>query len=159
MLAGCGPAPGAAATVDGEVISDSDAAIVAEELSPYLQSQLSLSQAVYALVTAPVYVEVASEAGLGVSEEQAEATLQQLAAQAGIEDPEFSAPTLLAARSVMSSSAMEGAENAADLFAEATTAVDELDVSLSPRYGTWGGEAGIAAPTYDWLEQPAVEVE
>lgn len=129
-------------------------ATVVAELSPYFDGGLPPTQALAALISAPVYIDVASAAGLGMSDEQAEAALTALNEQLGASQTEFSDPSLLVVRRVLMSTAMQNAENGADLFAEVTDQLAELDVTVSPRYGSWDGQQ-ITAVTPDWIVQPA----
>lgn len=158
LLAGCAPAPGAAATVDGQVIGEDAVASVIDQLNPYLSTPMTPSVAVVELATAPEYVEVAADAGLGVSADQAVETLTGLAAQAGIETSDFSDATVLVTRSILSRSAIAGESDASELLADVSERVAGLDVTLSPRYGTWDGTTGaVLAPTYSWIVQPAAD--
>lgn len=154
LIAGCAPAPGAAATVGSDVISESTVATVVAELGPFLSQPLTPSAAIAELVAAPVVLDVAAGAGFGASEDDASATLEALAEQAGMEPTEFSEDTLLVARSVLARSAMQSAPDAADLFGDVDTQVAELDVTVSPRYGEWDGRA-VVAVVPDWIVQPA----
>lgn len=150
LMAGCAPAPGAAAVVDGQAIGESDVASVVEQLNPFLQAPMSPSQAIQSLVAAPELIAVASEAGLGISEEDATATLDGLSAQTGIETDEFSDATVLVTRSLLASSAIQQDAAASDLLGEVSDRVSELSVTVSPRYGTWDGQA-VAAPSHPWI--------
>lgn len=157
LLGACSaPAPGAAASVDGEVISQGAVASVVEELSPYLQQPLTPIGAVSELIAAPVYVDVAADAGLGVSDEQAEEVLGGLAAQLGVEGVRYSDDTLLVARSLLARTAIQSDADADDLMGEVSERLSALDVTVSPRYGTW--DAGTITPiTPPWIAQPATE--
>lgn len=156
LLGACAPAPGAAATVNGRVVGEDQVASVVEELSPYLQSPLTPSQAIQALVAAPAVIDVAAQADLGVSEEDARGTLAQLSGQTGAGSVDYSDATILVTRYLLATSLIQADPAAADLTAEATTAVSELDVTVSPRYGGWDGQV-VTAPTYDWIVQPTAD--
>lgn len=156
LIAGCAPSPGAAATVGNDVISESSVATVVAELGPFLSEPLTPSAAIGELVAAPVILDVAAGAGFGSSQDDASATLEALAGQAGREPAEYSEDTLLVAQSILARSEMQSAPDAADLFDEVETQIAALDVTVSPRYGEWDGRS-VVAVVPDWIVQPVDE--
>ncbi|WP_420112120.1 hypothetical protein [Pseudactinotalea sp.] len=153
LIAGCAPAPGTAATVNGQVIGEREVATAVEELSHFF-GPVPPTEVITYLVAAPEMIDVAADAGFGMSESDAVGTLDRLAAQNGVDPIEASEPTLLVVRSLLASSALQSDPEAAALMTEVGDRVAGLDVTISPRYGTWDGQA-IAEPSFDWIEVPA----
>ncbi len=159
FAAGCGPAPGAAATVDGDVIGQDEVASVVEDLGLY-GLPVTPSQALVGLITAPTLVDVGSDTGYGVSDDDAVSALDNVAAQNGIDpplDPDLSDSTLLFVKGALITAGLQGDPSGADLLADYAAQVAALDVTVSPRYGTWDPDALLQAPTYDWQLVPAPE--
>src|SRR5690606_41159908 len=88
------PAPGAAATVDGRPVGENAVATVVDELAPYFGGQLTPTDALRLLITAPTYIDVAAEAGVGLSEQDAEEVRLSLNESDGSERTEFSDASL-----------------------------------------------------------------
>ncbi|GAB2606469.1 hypothetical protein [Pseudactinotalea suaedae] len=153
LIAGCAPAPGTAATVDGHVIGEDEVATVVEELSLHV-GPVTPAQAIAELVRAEEILDVASGAGFGVSATDAAGVLDRIAGEQGFDPIEPSAATLLVVRSLVASSGMQTAPDAADLFAELDERIAGLDIEVSPRYGSWDGQA-ITPQAFEWIEQPA----
>lgn len=154
LAAGCAPAPGTAATVDGRVIGESEVASVVDEIS--IAGTMTPTQAVANLIVAPVLLDVAAEAGYGVSDEDAVAALDRIAADQGVDPVQASDATLLVVRSLIATSGLQGDEDAAALSAALSERLDALDVQVSARYGDWDGQ-GITPVQVSWIEQPAAE--
>src|SRR5690606_8113823 len=76
LVAGCAPAPGTAATVDGQVIGETEVAAVVDELA--FVTEVTPTQAVAELIMAPEILEVAGDAGYGVSADDAAERLDAL---------------------------------------------------------------------------------
>lgn len=128
-------------------------ATVVEELSLHV-GPVTPAQAIFEMVRAETVLEVAGDAGFGVSEADAAGVLERLAAEAGIDPIEPSEATLLVVRSLVATSGLQTAPDAADLAAELDERIAALDVEVSPRYGSWDGQA-IAPQAFEWIEQPA----
>lgn len=190
-VAGCGPARSAAAEVDGAVIGENELAAVVSELNELTYGQaaqlaeggtevtqeqidaalLRPRAALSGLVVADTILDVASEAGVGVSAQQAEDLWYSRAAEFGLaaEGAELDDATITYIRSQLVVAGLASAPDGAAVVEEINARVAELDVTLSPRYGTWaGGEAVavdpqsgglvpgelIAAATPDWIVAP-----
>lgn len=141
--------------MNGQVIGESEVATAVDELSHFF-GPVPPTEVITYLIAAPEAIAVASEAGFGVSETDAVGTLDRLAAQNDLEPIEASEPTLLVIRSLLASSGLQSDPDAAALMTELGERVADLDVTISPRYGSWDGQA-IAAPSFDWIEVPAPE--
>ena len=81
LLSGCGDQqPGAAAVVDGRVISDADAQQVAAQIStvPGVQQKVTPADTLVSLILAPYVIDQAEKDGKGVSESQARAAVKEI---------------------------------------------------------------------------------
>lgn len=157
VLAGCsGQAPGTAAVVDGQRISEDQLAAVVEQLNPYLQQPLTPAQALGLLIESGEIVEVAADSGLGVSEQQALTTLEGLNEQLGVEGPdEFAPSTILVARGLVAAQTLAQSPDAAAVQQQIADQVAAADVTVSPRYGSWDGAGAVVPSAYDWIVAPA----
>ncbi|GAB2969462.1 hypothetical protein GCM10027212_04870 [Actinotalea caeni] len=156
LMTACAPAPGAAATVDGRPVGENAVATVVDELAPYFGGQLTPTDALRLLITAPTYIDVAAEAGVGLSEQDAEEVLLSLNESVGSERTEFSDASLSVVRRVVAETTFASSEEGAELADEAAQRVADLDVTVSPRYGEWDGSA-VSFSFPEWIEQPAPE--
>ena len=134
------------------MIGERDVATAVDELSHFF-GPVPPSEVITYLIAAPETLAVASDAGFGVSETDAAAALDGVAAQQSVEPIEVSEPTLLVVRSLLASSGLQSDPDGADLMAEVGERIAALDVTISPRYGTWE-ESAIAAPTFEWIDVP-----
>lgn len=154
-LAACSEGqPGAAAVVDGRVISASDVDTATRELSGLLQG-VSPSAILTVLIFEPIIGEHVAEAGMGVTDQQAEDFLaQQAAAQDVTLDGDLSAPSVAVGRYLMEITALQQSD---DGGAAVQAAVSEdyaaADVTVNPRFGTLDESGTIGATVYPWLVQ------
>lgn len=154
VLAGCAAQPGAAAVIDGRRIEMSAVQQASLELGSVLQSStptVVLTQ----LLIAPSVQQVAAEAGVAVSEEEARETAATVAQNAGAEQvPEFSATSVEVVRTLLALQNLQQ-EADADAHVEAILAdVAASDIQVTPRLGTWSSSpTGIVPETYPWLTE------
>ncbi len=151
-LAGCSAQSGAAAVVDGDrTVSVADVHAATEELTPYLQDA-SPASVLLLLVAEPVFERVAAANGIGVSDQEARAVLDQLAApqepaegEDGAEEPatpdgatqppEFGPASLSVARLTLLQRRLGEHPDGQALLEQVTTDLSALDVDVNPRYG------------------------
>jgi len=155
-LSGCAGKPGAAAIVDGQTISEQALAQSGRALQPFLQSQLTPSSMLSSMIQADVFLQVASEHGMGISAEEARDYLENIAEQAGIDAPEsYPEGTLDVTRMLMATQKLSTSQECATIQQEVVHELSEMDVSISPRYGTWDPEGSsgslVKEPSPDWL--------
>lgn len=145
LLAGCGR-PGTAATVDGRRITDAQVAAMVADLTKLNGSPATPQSAINSMVVSHAVLELATEAGVGVSEQQGRDLLDATVTQAGGTPWDYSEEILLAAQ-------MEVAVQKADteLSDQIGDAVAALDVTVNPRFGTWDPTAGVQDPSWPWL--------
>lgn len=156
-VTGCSAQSGAAAVVDGEAIPIADVHEATRELGPYLQDA-SPSAVLLLLVAEPVFARVAAENGVGVSAQEAQEVLDGLAQPAeGQESPEqpaeFGPASQRVARFTILQRKLQERPDGAELLAQATADLAELDVELNPRYGQvdFASGTGITPVAHDWL--------
>lgn len=152
-LAACsGGQPGAAAVVGDRVISSSDVDTATRELAGLLQG-VSPSAVLTVLIFEPIIAEHSSEAGLGVTDQQAAEFLAQQAAGQDITlDADLSAPSITVGRYLMEITALQ---QSADGGAAVQAAVSEdyaaQDITVNPRFGTLDEAGTIGATAYPWI--------
>ncbi len=151
-LAACsGGQPGAAAVVDGRVVRTTDVDRATRELSGVFPG-LTASAVVTVLVVEPFISAHASEAGIGVSDDQAVDALTTQAEQQGVELTDDLSPASVAvARYALESSLLQKADDGPAIQQAVAEDVAAADVDVNPRFGT-AGEGNVPGPTsYPWL--------
>ncbi len=152
-LAACsGGQPGAAAVVGDRVVRTADVDVATRELAALLQN-VSPSAVLTVLMVEPIIAEHSSEAGTGVTDQQAEDFLAQQAAGQDITlDADLSAPSITVGRYLMEITALQQSD---DGGAAVQTAVAEdfaaQDVTVNPRFGTVDANGAIGATAYPWI--------
>ncbi|WP_194164877.1 hypothetical protein [Pseudactinotalea sp. HY160] len=156
VMAGCadGRGPGIAASVDGTVIS-------AEEvdegmaLAPFYAQPPNPTAIVTNLIHASILLPVASDNGLGVSDEDAASFLDGLDAQSIQVDGEYTQPVLDLVRLSLAAEAANSAPQGQQFFGEVNERLATADITLSPRYGDWDeATAQPVAAARPWLVSP-----
>lgn len=147
LAAGCAQAPGAAATVNGSTISDTDVQEVVLDVRAYLESEIPPSQALVELIRAPELLEIAAGHGIAVSDSEVYDAL----ALVGVTDAELSEPTLLVLRSSLVIQSANADPQGASIAEELGERMDSLDVRVSPRYGQWESPGHLAPVVPGWL--------
>jgi hypothetical protein len=152
-LAACsGGQPGAAAVVGDRVIPTADVETATRELNAVFgEGALSSTSVVIALVQAPVVDEVASAAGVAVSEQQARATLVASADSAGVAADDFSDAAVTVMQLSLAGQALAEVPDAEQVQAEIAGSLAAQDLHLNPRFGTVSDEGAFATTTYPWL--------
>ncbi|WP_157453918.1 hypothetical protein [Cellulomonas sp. Root485] len=154
-LAGCAGQPGAAAVVDGTAIPTADVQAALTELLPYYQGATT-TNLLAVLVQEPTVVELAEEKGVGVSDEDAQALLDQVVEQKTPDSTAtFTEPSLAVARYSIAYSNLEGLPDAAAMGEEIDTRLRELDIEVNPRFASLEDGFHIAAPApLPWMVVP-----
>ena len=142
LLSGCGDQqPGAAAVVDGRVISDADAQQVAAQIStvPGVQQKVTPADTLVSLILAPYVIDQAEKDGKGISESQARAAVKE------IKNP--SPATIDFVRTSMAAGGLSDRARAA-VLAE----VAKAKITVNPRYGTLDRKKlQLTPPAPNWL--------
>lgn len=152
-LAACsGGQPGAAAVVGDRVVRTADVDTATRELAALLQN-VSPSAVLTVLMIEPILAEHVSEAGMGVTDQQAEDFLvEQATAQDITLDGDLSAPSVAVGRYLMEITALQGSD---DGGAAVQAAVSEdyaaQKITVNPRFGTVDETGAIGATSYPWL--------
>ncbi|UFU03822.1 SurA N-terminal domain-containing protein [Ruania suaedae] len=162
FASGCAGQPGAAAVVDGEAITESELTDAATTLEPFLQEGVAPAALLGAMIQAPVLVDVAAEQGIGFSADQAREQLTANAEAGGIEVPEsFSPETMELARYLFLAGLVNQSPDAQAINEEVLARLAELDVEVSPRYGSWDPTLAQGSPVQpgqpEWIVAPAPE--
>jgi hypothetical protein len=156
-VGGCSAQSGAAAVVDGRPISIADLHAATDQLAPFLQDATPAGVLVV-LIAEPTFQRVATEHGAGVSTQQAQALLDDLAAQGEGEAPEFSDSALAVARFTLLQQGLQQLPDGQDVIAQVSEELAELDVDVNPRFGQVDFAAGGITPVvHPWLVPDAAE--
>lgn len=152
-LTACSGQPGAAAVVDGQVITSTEVQQVLDELGPYLQSATT-SSVLTILVQEPAVAAVAEEHGVAVSDSDAEAALSQVAAADGIDGSDFSDASLTVAKFSVAYNQLTQLDDADAINDELIARVADLDVEVNPRFGTLDAGNFVSDPSVrPWILQ------
>jgi hypothetical protein len=152
LLSACTGQPGAAAVVDGRRIDVSALQQGTKELAPYF-SGIDQASVLLVLMEAPALDAVASDAGLGVSAQQASDALATTAKDAGTNPvPVFGEAAIVTQRFLMEKDALQKSPNATELVAKVGVRLKAAKAEVSPRYGALDMAQGTAtAIAYPWL--------
>ena len=153
VAAGCSsPAgPDRAAVVDGQVISETSLQAAMSEVNAMepalLQAKLTPTGTLTALVQAPVVLSYLDTLGVQVSESVA----KQDAQKRGIADPADSTLEIIRLASAISTAQNDGKLTDTDAAA-LTKQLQELNIDVNPRYGTFNPQtASIELTTPGWV--------
>lgn len=163
LLAACSGTPGAAAVVDDRVISTSDVQVASDELAALGQS-FDVAAVISVLIQEPTVTAIATEHGVGVSDEEAIALLDQVAQSsptagtlAGAET-EFSDATIAIARYSLASGNLQETSDPEAVGEEVAERLGELDVEVNPRFGTADENQNVTALTsWPWIVAPEAD--
>jgi hypothetical protein len=161
LLAACSGTPGAAAVVDDRVITTSDVQVASDELAA-LGQQFDVAAVISVLIQEPTVTAIATEQGVGVSDAEAIALLEQVAqssptGQAGTET-EFSDATIAIARYSLASGNLQEADDPEALGQEVSERLAALDVEVNPRFGTADENQNVTALTsWPWIVAPEAD--
>ncbi|WP_456787937.1 hypothetical protein [Cellulomonas sp. P5_C5] len=154
-LVGCTGQPGAAAVVDGTAIPTADVEAALTELSPYY-SGATTTNLLAILVQEPTVVDLAEEKGVGVSDEDAQALLDQVVQQK-VEGgtATFTEPSLAVARYSIAYTNLEGLPDAAEMGEEIDARLRDLDIEVNPRFASLEDGFQVAEPApFPWIVAP-----
>lgn len=142
LLSGCGTA-NTAAIVDGHRITESGVLATVEQVNQLSSQPMSPGAVVSQLIIEPTVAEVLAERGVTISDASARS------AAAAIGSP---TPYLI---DIVKLNLGIG-QLTEDERVEAIERIKDLDISVSPRFGTFDPERGvITAETADWIAEPA----
>lgn len=141
-LTGCGRAD-TAAVVDGHVITESGVLATAEQVSQYASQPMATSDLLNRLIVLPGVLDVLGERGV---------TISDAAARSAVGSIDSPTPYLLdLARLDLAIGAMTQED-----MAEVTARLQDAEVEVNPRYGTFVPEqASVVATSPDWILDPA----
>lgn len=152
-LTACSGQPGAAAVVDGQVITPTEVQQVLDELGPYLQSATT-SSVLTILVQEPAVAAVAEEHGVAVSDSDAQDALSKVAAADGKDGSDFSDASLTVAKFSVAYNQLTQLDDADAINDELVARVADLDVEVNPRFGTLDAGNFVSDPSVrPWIFQ------
>ncbi len=157
VLAGCSGRPGAAAVVDGRAIASSDVATALAELKP-VYTTASVQGVLATLISEPALIEAASQHGVGVSDEDGEATLRASFASAGVDAPEaFSPATIAIGRYLAAADKVNAIDDPQPIVDEFSQRMQQQDVQVNPRFGTFEQGSVVDPVPPAWVVSSAAQ--
>lgn len=156
LLAGCSQQSGTAATADGRRITVDEVQQGTADLLPYY-SGIDQRTVLVLLAGAPAVLSIAEEAGVGVSADDARASLEKTATANGAKKaPTFGHAAVEVMRFSLAQKALQGATNATELVAEENARLAKISLDVNPRYGKVDLATGTVTDiTYPWLVAPS----
>lgn len=163
-LAGCSQTDvttGAAAVVNGQRIEVRDLQTGTDEIAALLPSQqVGQTQVLYSLITGPLWINAAADAGVGVSTQNAQDAIDATAKKNGV-DPcvgSCSSTTVEFVQASLAQSKLENSDGTADVVKKVADEITKLSVDVNPRYGTFdlstAGSPGWMSADFAWLPAP-----
>ncbi|MBD8062542.1 hypothetical protein [Oceanitalea stevensii] len=152
-LGGCSAHPGAAAVVDGERITEAELARAVSDFAAVTGQQVDSVAMLGTLVVAPVLIEVGAEHGVGASEDEAVALLDQQAEVSGLTAPEdgYGSGVIDVARMTLVNQRLAAAPEGAAATQAITERISEAEVEVSPRYGEFDPSGQIVPQALPWI--------
>ncbi len=157
-LSACSIRPGAAAVVDGRVISQDELETAQQEVEPLIPG-ITASAILGVLIATPIYVKAAEENGVAVSVDDARTLLASAATSAGLPaDHSYGEGAVDMARLSLVSDKLSKLDGGQEIVAEVQAAVQRQEVTVNPRYGTFDpttGQVTLSEP--DWIAPSPVQ--
>lgn len=150
LLAGCAGDPSTAAVVDGRTITRDAVEGAQADLIAFTGSAPA-GDVLVALVVAPLFIDAANREGVGASEAEALAFLQDSAEQGGRPDAEFADSTVQIVRMSLAAQNLGALPDGQEVIADVNQRVTELDVDVNPRYGVLNLPEGIQPAAHPWI--------
>lgn len=149
-LGGCTAQPGSAAIVDGERIATTTVDRATRELNQLFT--VDTRGVLSMLIVAPIYLDEASDLGLGKSQDEARAYLTDVAVanELDLDAADVSDATLDILRFDMAVRDMNQLVDPAPVVDRINGRLAELDVDVNPRFGEFTGQV-VAPTTPEWI--------
>jgi hypothetical protein len=163
LLAACGtPQAGAAAVIGGHRISVSDLQSATEDAQAYVDAQtqaqggqrtaVSQRQVLYLLAALPYIEQLATQSGVGVSQDDARAELRAW----NVPNPSTAGVQVVQANAALAQLQQMGQAKAAQVNASITASLKQDHLQVNPRYGSFNGSVGRIIPGQpNWLPTPS----
>ncbi|WP_413451177.1 hypothetical protein AA0Y32_00045 [Georgenia phoenicis] len=154
-LGGCSANPGAAAVVDGERITETELQRAVSDFAAVTGQQVDAAAMLGTLVVAPVLIEVGSSFGIGASEDEAVALLDQQAEAAGLTAPEdgYGSGVIDVALMTLVNQRLATAPDGSRAAEEINERISQAVVEVSPRYGDFDPSGQIVPQTLPWIAE------
>lgn len=146
LAAGCAR-PGTAAMVDGERITDEQVATLSADMERLQGVAPASSEIMSSLITVGPVLEVAEEAGIGVTDQQGIELLDSVVTSGGGEPWDYSDELIDIARLSYISQSLDAETN--ELINQRLL---DIEADVNPRYGSWDPSLGVVPTTWPWLE-------
>ncbi|UJP41156.1 SurA N-terminal domain-containing protein [Cellulomonas palmilytica] len=157
LLGACSGTPGAAAVVDGRVITADQVQSATDQLTE-LGQQFDVPTVLSILIQEPTMTRFAADEGVAVSDEDAVGLLDQVSQSVGIDVGEYSPATIAIARYSLASGNLQDTGDLEALGQEVAERLGSLDVEVNPRFGTLGETAAVeGAAARPWIVTPEAD--
>lgn len=151
LVTGCSPQAGVAATVNGDTVTTAEVD-QAMELGPFFAEQPAPANLVASLIQAPVIIDAAGDAGIGVSEGDAAAFLDSIEADAIKVEGEYPEAVVELVRANIITQELQMSPDAQNIIEEVNRVMESADIELNPRYGSWDlSRGGLQQDVPDWI--------
>lgn len=165
-VAGCAAQPGAAAVIDGQVLSETYLADAVSDYEDLLGQPVPAGDMLSTLLVIPTLLEVGAEQGIGASREEAVELLDMQAEQTGVTPPAdgYAEGLVDVAQLQLVNGQIGESPAGAEVMDELWQRIEAADVEVSPRYGSFELEPGaggaIVPQSFPWLaETEPVQVD
>ncbi len=158
-VAGCAAQPGAAAVIDGQVLSETYLADAVSDYEALLGQPIPAGDMLSTLLVIPTLLEVGAEQGIGASREEAVELLDLQAEQTGVAPPTdgYADGLVDVAQLQLVNGQLGQAPEGATVMDELWQRIAAADIEVSPRYGSFELEPGaggaIVPPSFPWLAE------
>lgn len=155
LVAGC-QAPGTAAVVNGERITDREVTEFVEDQNRILpQNPVTLADGVTSLTFERIMTPVAASYDVGISDQQAVELINQTLVSMGepeVTEADLSQAVIDVYRAILFTFEMQTSEIGGELAVAMQDAIMEADVEVNPRYGLQGSDGVLFEPfLHPWI--------
>ena len=158
LLAGCAQAPGIAAVVNGERITENDVADASATFEALLGSAPNVSAVLDALVKEKVVVPVAADFDLEASDAEVIAYFNDYVASQGGEplaEDQFSEAGLAAGRYLVLMGDTQAHADVLTISDQMIVAFRDADITVNPRHGSYDQDGLLTTTTFPWIHTVA----
>lgn len=134
VAAGCSTPPGTAAVVDGRTITHDYLEETRQDMEGFL-TRADSATTLGALIAAPYFIDAADEHGVGASEAEARAAIEDALVSVGREDLSVGDGAVEIIRFTMAIQKIQALPDGAEILAETDARVLAAETQISPRYG------------------------
>lgn len=150
LTGACSADVGAAAVVDGQRI---EVATVQDAMIDLASISQGLTQAdlLGVLVLEPAWTAVGAEFGVGFTDQEVIAYLDEIVAQSGLEPMEFSPGAIDLLRTELINQTLGNSPVAQEAYAKVSERLQNSEIETNPRFGDFSLENGLVPSVPSWI--------